>query len=374
MNGLFSPPRFRLPFTAALLLGMLGSALPAQELVIPDGVSCPACGLELRRIAVLGTADGPGALDGEPSSVRRDGDGRYFVTQFVVFNAIQIFDQSGRHIRTVGREGAGPGEFRGIAAADVHADSLFVFDNGNVRLSVFTPDLTLARTERLHGAMTYRGVVLSDGAVVINAVVPTSEGVGFPLHLLRDGAAPVSFGSVDGGALVSPSPVPLMRAVAATRDGGVWATPRTRYEVDRWNAQGEWMGRLVRRAGWFTPYTNRTVGGNEPPEPFLFAVREIAPGRLMTLTGVPKSDYTRRLGPPVRISQRGNPIYDLTRKQDLFDTVVEVLDAENGRLLYSRRLEAYLIGFADDNHIYGYRLDDGDIPRIDIMRVRFNDN
>lgn len=359
---------------AAILLCLVAAPLSAQDaVVVPDAAWCDRCDLDLRRVAVLGTADGPGALDNEPSSVRRDGQGRYFVTQFVVFHEVTVFDDRGAHVRTLGREGAGPGEFRGISMADVHADSLFVFDNGNVRLSVFGPDLSHARTVRLHGAMTHQGVVLPHGDVVLNATVPTAEGIGFPLHVLRDDAPPVSFGSMTGGALPSPSPAPLMRALAPARDGGVWAAPRMRYEIDRWSTAGELTARLVRQALWFSPYSERRVGGSEPPAPFLRAVREIAPGRLMVLIGVPKPDFTRRLGPPVRISERGNPIHDFSRKQELFDTIVEVIDTVNGRLLLSKRVAAHLLGFTDDEHIYGYRLDDDDIPRIDILRIRFTD-
>lgn len=54
---------------------------------------------------------------------------------------LRFFSSAGKHVRTVGRKGSGPGEFRSIVALRHCAgDSLFVYDGSIFRLSVFSPE------------------------------------------------------------------------------------------------------------------------------------------------------------------------------------------------------------------------------------------
>lgn len=55
--------------------------------------------------------------------------------------AISVFSPDGRLLRSIGRKGAGPGEFRGIGSIQIGAgDTLFVFDNILRRLTAFRPE------------------------------------------------------------------------------------------------------------------------------------------------------------------------------------------------------------------------------------------
>lgn len=54
---------------------------------------------------------------------------------------LRVFDSAGVYLKSIGRQGSGPGEFRGTITLFPHAgDSLVVYDNGNGRLSVFTAE------------------------------------------------------------------------------------------------------------------------------------------------------------------------------------------------------------------------------------------
>jgi hypothetical protein len=56
-------------------------------------------------------------------------------------HGVHLFSAAGDYVMTVGKEGAGPGEFNLLAAAQVDAhDSLFVYDLALRRLSVYAPD------------------------------------------------------------------------------------------------------------------------------------------------------------------------------------------------------------------------------------------
>lgn len=85
---------------------------------------------------------------------------------------IRIFDGEGRHVRTLGGPGDGPGEFRTLASMDHHhGDSLLVFDSGRSRVSVFHPDEGFTRSWTLEslgrGLFPSHAFSLSDGSVLV---------------------------------------------------------------------------------------------------------------------------------------------------------------------------------------------------------------
>jgi hypothetical protein len=54
---------------------------------------------------------------------------------------VAVLDSTGALVRTVGRRGLGPGEFRGMGSVQVlRGDSVLAYDPAAVRLSVFAPD------------------------------------------------------------------------------------------------------------------------------------------------------------------------------------------------------------------------------------------
>lgn len=63
---------------------------------------------------------------------------------------LKYFDAEGTFVRSVGRQGDGPGEFRRLSWAGVCRDNrVFTYDSGTGRLSVFTSDGTFVRGWRL---------------------------------------------------------------------------------------------------------------------------------------------------------------------------------------------------------------------------------
>lgn len=82
------------------------------------------------------------AADAELTSfnqVAADSRGNVYVPDFYQ-NRVVTFGPDGRVVRTVGRAGSGPGEFRAIRTVQIlPGDSLLVFDAGLGRVSVFAP-------------------------------------------------------------------------------------------------------------------------------------------------------------------------------------------------------------------------------------------
>lgn len=100
------------------------------------------------RLELVATID-PG--EAEPflnvSSLALDEDGNVYVLDQGARN-IRVFDSTGTPVRTIGREGAGPGEFATPYSLAWTGDTLAVLDPGNGRLELVTRDGKHAATWR----------------------------------------------------------------------------------------------------------------------------------------------------------------------------------------------------------------------------------
>jgi hypothetical protein len=93
---------------------------------------------------------------------------------------LHILTRSGEYVRTVGRDGDGPGEFRSVSALGrLGTDSVAVLDTRNQRLSFIAPDGTYLGDTRVTPVVPYVNPVEGSEIVPINdgVVSPWSENV-----------------------------------------------------------------------------------------------------------------------------------------------------------------------------------------------------
>lgn len=124
-----------------------------------------------------------GVAEGDPlyqmdrvRTALRMGDGR-----IVVANAgsqqIRWYDANGRHVASAGREGGGPGEFKGLSALRrLPGDSVLAYDMGAFRLSWFDPGGRFVRSAPLQpvGPVPPRFVDrFADGSLLLSSSVRT---------------------------------------------------------------------------------------------------------------------------------------------------------------------------------------------------------
>lgn len=98
----------------------------------------------------VGRAQGPAEyqLSGV-TDVERTSDGRLLVAN-TGSASLLFYDSAGRHVRTAGGEGNGPGEFRGLGETVLsRGDTILAWDNRLDRLSVFSPDGEFVRSRTL---------------------------------------------------------------------------------------------------------------------------------------------------------------------------------------------------------------------------------
>jgi hypothetical protein len=123
---------------------------------------------------------------------------------------------------------------------------------------------------------------------------------------------------------------------------------------------------------WFTPHvTIQSITPDNPPQPELQDVHLDDHGYLWTATLVAGQSWELALGP--RINTPEGPTYRMGAFEDIYDTLVEVIDPTGGRLLASQRIPQLLIGFLEDDYVAALHTDSLDVPYVDIYRVQFKE-
>src|SRR5690606_37975685 len=92
---------------------------------------------------------------------------------------IRFYDAEGRHLRSVGGPGGGPGEFQRLVWMDAtRGDSILAYDLFAQRLSTFSPDGDFVRAVNLDGfeSLPQLQSVFEDGSLVVK--VTGTEGMG----------------------------------------------------------------------------------------------------------------------------------------------------------------------------------------------------
>lgn len=125
---------------------------------------------------------------------------------------VRVFDSDGAHVRSFGREGQGPGEFRSMAlAGTIGADTLVIVDVGNDRFTLIHPGEGFVRQAIVGDEVVrylYTQGVFSDGSVVFLETFDRAAMAGMPEGLNRgqaffrscnpDGSLGTDFGRIRG--------------------------------------------------------------------------------------------------------------------------------------------------------------------------------
>lgn len=354
------------------LLFAIPQAATAQPSIVVRGTSgCRGCEIVVTRGVTLGSTDGPGIIEHIETRAARDSRGR-FILKANYPSTLSVFAPDGRFLRSLGRAGGGPGEFRGIGSVFVlPGDSLVVFDWESSRYSIFSPQHVYVSSGPLPLTPELSSLALRSGKFVFNHTLFSPNEIGQPLHLVnREGVRERSFGSPTG--VYRPDvPFLMSRAIASSKSGLVWSALRTEYRIDLVNPETGSVDRTIRReVSWFPPGMRpepRTGTPSLEPTPFIFDIREDEAGRLWVLIAVADPEWRSAIQAPAAGDRHGT----VTDEQRYRDSFIEVLDPASGRLLATVRLPQHIKQFVDDNLI-GTVLEDADgTPRFFTWQLQF---
>ncbi len=312
-------------------LGLATTALTAQPatVTIPDALSCTGCRIEFRMIAVLDVERAE--LAGIPIVATSLPSGRYALAEYPALAA--LFGSDGAFQVRLGRLGRGPRELEGAAAlAATPGDSVLVLDAGSYRAMLVAADGRVAREFTLPGALQSATVLAWPTHVAMTGRV---AGAGArQVHIVDfSGGTPTVRASflepIDpraGGGDVSVLPV---LATGARR--ALWAGDPLEYRITRWSESGTPEFTLLRKPSWFASRSSAWRGSpTVAPPPLLAAVVARDDERIVA--------YVRRASVTWRAawasSARGGEVRSNSLAlQDLYEVVLEVLDAQTGRVV-----------------------------------------
>ena len=309
-------------------------------------------GADLPGVSNLnGTRNHNEGFPAEFSQVVR-GSEHYFLVDFADRRTIKVFDLSGGFVRSIGRDGEGPGEFRQVTDIAVSSqDSLLALDSDLARISVFGPDLAFSHSFSVVPVATWGEdsslTPLPNGDVLVTGRIGTRDLVGIPHHRFdRSGKRVSSFGDppVRGSFLREQ----VNRPATLDDPGAVWVAHAEEYSLTLWSLSGEKRETFHPVRGWFEdsryiPGGMQEGDGVFRPHASLMDIEKGAKGYLWVLGRGPDLEWRESLGPG---GERGE-------LEAYFDYFLEVF-SEEGKLIAARRVqEGLLLGFLDAEHLFG---------------------
>lgn len=326
---------------AGLTLGLVVAACAQSS--TPVGPNCQV-GLELAT-QIDDIDRGPGQFT---PWVAADSRRIYFVEAFDEAS-IRVFDAStGEFVRVVGHEGEGPGEFRRISGIRAVADSLYVLDRGNVRLSVLGPDLEVVRDFRVPvRPIDFQPLTLLNGVgLAVNGWAHTAELAGEPIHLFGpDGTRLRSFGADQRNPYRNPNSLNGFRHGAA-RGGEFWTVRLNSYLLEQWDPRtGRRLGTVAIEDGW-PREAYRDGQAIQAIPPLIFGLHLDDEGRAWVVG-------RKSVGEPQpRSREHGQDQRDLA---EVVVLRVDVLDLVAGEVIASTTLPDYGGGFLETGQLFSFR-------------------
>lgn len=258
--------------------------------------------------------------------------------------AVGLYDSSGTFLRRIGRSGGGPGEFRRVQSVGFGpGDSLWVVDQ-MFFAHLFSPgaDAQFVRTVRLARANT--GALTSEG-ILSRGIVTSTEGLNAPHLTGWSGERRAEYGALEPAADMHDR----MGALALVDSSLVWLARSRVYQLELLGSDGKVHRRLEREVDWFPPDTAApSMPGSAPPRPSIHAISLDSEGRLWVLIRRGHRDWkpSDQRGPRPMVAPIQARQLPTRQLSEVFETVIEVLDPQTGRLIATRELGGGVLGFA----------------------------
>ena len=209
--------------------------------------------LNIHSVLRIGSEDGDHDAFGRVLDAKLAADNHILVADGLIRSVI-LFDSTGSFIRTIGRPGAGPGEFGVPALIAVDAnDSVFVWDSRMSRISVFNLNGDFVRTFRVMPSWALTGMeFMPDGKILLAGYTLGDLG---GLHLIeRDGTWIRSFSDPPVDRAVRGFDRNLLGGYLAMGSDWFAYSTRSPYEVRFFSsADTRLTSRCVGDPSWTTP-------------------------------------------------------------------------------------------------------------------------
>jgi hypothetical protein len=328
------------------------------------GCATTPCGIALSAVATISDAEALGELRQDiQRKVVRDERGRLLTGGFT---GALVYHGDGSFATLLGRRGEGPGEFRlPVSPLLGPGDSVHVYDLLNRRVTVFAPDLTFARDVLFPQWPT---LVLDDGTYVVVRQLSAPGHAGYPIHTVdAAGSIQRSFGSDTAQHPSDMDPV-TDRVVSINAEGKIWAAAPGRYLLEKWDpGTGTREQRVEVDSDWFEPSFHYGKEG-ERPISTLDALWEDDDGLVWVLLHTADEQW-RPPAPSDLLHERPTDPMEQRRK---YDSIVEVIDPESGRVVASERFDMQFHVHPQGRILASVNLDDPELVAFDLWTARID--
>lgn len=314
--------------------------LTAGPLLLKGPPVCRECRIELAPVATLGRMDDPSSAQANAAlagcTVAATNDSTFLLGAVVGGGQIFKYGRDGRLVSTIGRKGEGPGDFGSRLLLVAAGDTVIVVDNDNARIVKMDPNGAILGSFRL--PVRVNSIArLANGRYLLHqtAMSPTA-----PLFWLLDG---------NGEEIAKVGRFAEERwtwdqwVVSPGKSADYWAASMWEYRLFR-----GWRDSLataaIRDVDWFPSGTvfSLDILVTKPAAAKIMYLHETDDHLLWVFVLVADPDW--KPGTPY---ERRAEWY-----RDSFDTMIEVIDLEHGRVLASRRSDDLLGGMCGTNLVY----------------------
>ena len=324
-------------------------------------------------LSIGGASADPPAMFNNVTQATRLSDGRIVILESEV-SELRFFDSEGRHLRTSGGRGEGPGEFEYAATfVRLPGDTLLV-DAGD-RHILFSPNGDYAREKAINVVGVYArdralcgpNPLLADGSLLLcEPRQPDDGGHGESRRVAR--LLRIAAGGAEHplGLFVGPDAGELFAFGTWFASGGspmsVAIVTNPGYSVEVWSPDGE-LRRIIRRQDGRRPPTDLEIEAALEMAMRLFPMGP-APATPETPDLVPAA-FGLTVGAQGDVWVRRAPLPGMR-----YATVYDAFDHE-GRFRGEIRFDGYFWLYeVGDDYLLGARLDELDVPHIRLHRLR----
>lgn len=267
----------RLPCLAGAALVLVATACDGSGRTAdsPRGAWAEGQEWRLAEVARIGAADGDGPeVFSAVVDVTLDPMARAWIAER---QEIRVFSEQGRHIRTVGRKGAGPAEFRDIAGMQWDTQNrLWVLDSGNARFAIYDTAGVLLETRPREALLTTTpwpgrfdrrgrlydadGGLRTDGSIRTSIIRVSADGKTrdrFEIPFFQEEVFQITRGDARNRAVTSINvPFTGTQFWALDPEGYVWIANTARYRLERHAFEGG-VQNVVQRNATPVPVTRQ---------------------------------------------------------------------------------------------------------------------
>lgn len=326
--------------------------------------------LLLTRTATLGTVDEKSAVS-STEMVAFDAQRRIYVGMADV-GEVRVFDARGTFLRAIGRRGAGPGEFEGIAGVSLDAaDSLLVYDPRLSRISVFAPAPSYRYTRSVAvppGVSPENALQRLDNRLfVLNTTVMGRNGMTQSVHFIdaSNGGATRSFGPEIPFRTFYTFQTAGRFSIAAVKSG-IWTLRSNEFLLEKWDLNGNRTQQMRFENTWFQPYHKNADLNTEPSNPIPRGLQVDSAGLLWVLIQAPSADQAKYRAVS---SRAGEKAATFTDNVGAFDTIIQVIDPASRRVVAAGRVDHQVMAVPKAGWMVTYRQDAEGVPLLDVWRV-----